>query len=99
MPTCQNCHEKWSWKQTIKKSLTLLVGMTCPYCSERQYQTARMRRRTTLIPIIIVPFIMIGHHFFGFSPLYMLFLFGILLLGIAINPFFIELASEEESLL
>ncbi|MDR4889763.1 hypothetical protein RGU12_19910 [Fredinandcohnia sp. QZ13] len=44
MPTCQKCKNKWSWKQTFKKSFTFTNAMTCPYCGEKQYITARTRK-------------------------------------------------------
>jgi CXXC-20-CXXC protein len=98
MPTCQNCHHKWSWKQTFKKSFTLIGGMTCPYCDEKQYLTARMRKRSTIIPFIMVALIMLGNHFIGPSYVAVFALLGLLPLVIIINPFFVELSNEEEPL-
>jgi CXXC-20-CXXC protein len=42
MPTCQNCDQKWGWKQTLKKSFTLDTGMICPYCEKKQYTTKKV---------------------------------------------------------
>ncbi|WP_438310651.1 TIGR04104 family putative zinc finger protein [Sporosarcina sp. FA9] len=98
MPTCQNCHNKWSWKQTFKKSFKFIGGMTCPYCSEQQYLTARMRKRSTLIPLIIVPLILLGNIFFGPFLLSLIALLGLLPLFFIINPFIVELSNKEEPL-
>lgn len=98
MPTCQNCHEKWNWKQTFKRSFTLGGGMTCPYCEEKQYLTARMRKRSTIIPFIISALIMLGNLFFGPSYIFVFTLLGLLPLFFGIYPFFVELSNKEESL-
>jgi len=35
MPVCKQCGNKWSWKQTLKKSTFISGdGMICPYCKE-----------------------------------------------------------------
>lgn len=96
MPTCQNCHKEWSWKQTFKKSFTLIGEMTCPYCGEKQYLTARMRKRSTVIPFIVATLIMLGNLFFGPSYVTIFALLGLLLIFFIINPFFVQLSSEEE---
>ncbi|MEI3607600.1 TIGR04104 family putative zinc finger protein [Pseudogracilibacillus sp. SE30717A] len=98
MPTCQNCHNKWSWKQTFKGSFTLGGGMTCPYCKEKQYLTARMRKRSTLIPFVIVAIIMLGNLFLGPSYVSIFALLVLLPSVFIINPFFVELSNEEEPL-
>ncbi|MFC4024676.1 TIGR04104 family putative zinc finger protein [Oceanobacillus longus] len=54
MPTCENCHNKWNWRQTIKKSFTLDPGMTCPYCGKTQYQTQKSRTKSALLNAIIL---------------------------------------------
>ena len=98
MPTCQNCHNKWTWKQTFKKSFTLSVGMTCPYCDKKQYLTARMRKRSTIIPFIIISIIMLGNLLFGPSYTALFSLIILIPLFLLINPFFVELSNEEEAL-
>lgn len=98
IPTCQNCHKKWSWKQTFKRSFTLGGGMICPYCEKKQYLTARMRKRSTIIPFIITPLIMLGNLFFGPSYVFVFALLSLLPLFLGAYPFFIELSNEEEPL-
>lgn len=98
MPTCQHCFRKWSWKQTFKKSFTLGGGMTCPYCKEKQYLTASVRKRSTISPFIIISFIMLGNLFFGPSYIALFALLGLFPLVLIINPFFVELSNQEESL-
>ncbi|WP_438824591.1 TIGR04104 family putative zinc finger protein [Bacillus sp. JJ1521] len=63
MPTCQNCNETWSWKQTIKKSLTFKRALICPYCGERQYISPRTRKRTTAI-VFIAPLLSLLNSYF-----------------------------------
>lgn len=97
MPTCQNCHKKWSWMQTFKRSFILIGGMMCPYCGEKQYLTSRIRKRSTIIPFIIAALIMLGNLFFGPSYVSVFAILALLPLFFLINPFFVQLSSEEES--
>lgn len=57
MPTCENCDNKWSWKLTIKKSMTLDPAMICPYCGEKQYQTQKSKTKSTVLSIITILFL------------------------------------------
>ncbi|WP_373896311.1 TIGR04104 family putative zinc finger protein [Virgibacillus sp. CBA3643] len=99
MPVCQNCHNKWSWKQTFKRSFTsTLDGMTCPYCEEKQYLTSRVRKGSTIIPFIIITLIMLSNLFFGPSFVFFFALLGLIPLFFGIYPFFVELSNKEEAL-
>ncbi|MBY7143978.1 hypothetical protein KFZ56_13175 [Virgibacillus sp. NKC19-3] len=98
MPTCQNCHHKWSWKQTFKKSFTLGGGMTCPYCEEKQYITPRTRTRSTIITFIIIALFMLSNLFFGPSYIFFFVIISVLPLFLVTYPFFIELSNKEEPL-
>ena len=96
MPACQNCHSQWSWKETFKRSFVLIGGMTCPYCGEKQYLTARMRKRSTLIMPIVILFILLGNLFFGPSYIALFAILGVIPLSIILYPFFVELSNEED---
>ncbi len=96
MPTCQNCYNTWSWKETFKKSFVITDGMICPYCGEKQYPTSRMRNRSAIFPSIIFTLIMLGNLFFGPSYVTLFLLLGLVPLFSVINPFFVELSNEEE---
>lgn len=98
MPTCQSCFEKWSWKETFKKSFTLDIGMKCPYCNKMQYYSSRFRKRSSLIPFIIITLIMLGNFIFGPSYIFFLTLIGLFPLFMGVYPFFVELTNEEEPL-
>jgi CXXC-20-CXXC protein len=97
MPTCQNCHEKWSWKQTFKKSFTLDTALPCPFCGEKQYLTSRARKRGALLTMII-PFLIFIPFFFDitiFAAVSVYFAAGI---GIMlIYPFVVELSNKEKA--
>lgn len=72
--------------------------MTCPYCNATQYVTAHVRKRSTTITLIIIPFIMLGNLFFGPSYITLFALIGLLPLFFIIYPFFVQLSNEEEPL-
>lgn len=96
MPTCQNCHSKWSWKQTIKKTFTLDPGMSCPYCGETQYQTQKSKTRNGFFnAIILIPLLI--NIFFDIPGVFLLSLFPLLfVLTMSLYPFLVEISSREE---
>ena len=96
MPTCENCHNKWNWKQTTKMMATFYSSFTCPYCEEKQYQTKKSRGKTAIIPLIVLlPFFL--NAFLNLSTTIIL---GSLPITIAIifiiYPYLLEVGSEEE---
>lgn len=97
MPTCQHCLHKWTWKQTIKKSFTLGVGMKCPYCHEMQYYSTRFRKKSSMVSFL-VPLLLAFNFLFGPSYLILIALLAFLPLYTIIVPFFVELTNEEEPL-
>lgn len=96
MPTCQNCHRKWSWIQTFKKSFTLDNGMYCPYCETKQYVTPRARKKAIIIPFIVLAIVMISNMILGPSLFYLFILIGAIPLLIILYPFWIELSNENK---
>lgn len=97
MPVCQNCNEKWSWKQTIKKSLTFNNSMTCPYCGEIQYISSRTRKRTAAISFI-APVLILMNFFFDSTLVILYTGLGFFSLFLVFYPFYLELSNKEESL-
>lgn len=98
MPVCQNCFNKWTWKQTFIKSFTLQKSMKCPYCEAKQYSTAKSKRQISALSMI-PPFIPLLQIFMGQAPsliLIILLICGILL--ISIFPALMKLSNQEESL-
>lgn len=72
--------------------------MTCPYCEEKQYYSARMRKASGIISFIIITVIMIGNLIFGPSVIAFIALISLLPIYFVVLPFVIELANEEEAL-
>jgi len=96
MPTCQNCHKKWNWKQTFKRSFTLGGALICPYCKEKQYLTESMRKKSGMISFIVVTLMLLGNLFFDLSYVVsVIVLLGFIPLILIINPFFVELSNED----
>ncbi|MYL63449.1 hypothetical protein GLW07_08795 [Bacillus hwajinpoensis] len=96
MPTCDNCHNHWNWKQTVKKTTTLNPVMTCPYCRENQYQTKKSKTRIgflstiVLLPLLLQIFVEVPGSF-------LLSLYPILgIIVILLYPFLIKISSSEE---
>ncbi len=98
MPVCHSCNQKWTWKQTVKKSFTLDTAMPCPHCSQKQYVTSRARKRSALLTMII-PFLIFIPFFFDVNIFTALGLYLAAGMGIMlIYPFLVELSSQEEHL-
>lgn len=96
IPTCENCHNKWSWKQTIKKTFTLDPAMTCPYCGKKQYQTQKSKTKSSFFnAIILLPLLI--NAIFDLPGILLLSLFPVLfVLIMSFSPFFVEISSREE---
>src|SRR5699024_3469843 len=95
MPTCQNCHEQWSWKQTMKAMFTLNVRLTCPHCGSEQYLTAKARKRTNMVNFLI-PFAILPGPVFDLAPLASISIFAATaVLVFVINPCLMEWSDEE----
>src|SRR5699024_9941211 len=96
MPTCKNCNNKWSWKQTIKKTMTLYPEMSCPCCEEKQYQSKKSKTKVPFLSLIILLPLLI-RAFFDVPGAVLLSLIPVLaIIIILIYPFLIELSSREE---
>ena len=98
MPTCQNCHTAWSWKQTFKKSFTLNTAMICPYCGENQYVTSRTRKTSSMITSITLAVIMLLNVFWGPSLIFVMALVASIPIYLGSYPFLVELSNQEEPL-
>ena len=97
MPVCQNCEQKWTWKQTVKKSFTLDTAMPCPHCDQKQYITSKSRKRGAPLTMII-PFLIFIPYFFDITLLIAISLYVVVGIGVMlIHPFLIELSNQEEA--
>lgn len=96
MPTCQNCKNTWTWKQTIKT----IFKFKCPNCGKKQYESAKSKKRSAFVsflPLIPLPILA----FLNFPFPLQVSISIIVILSIAflvIYPFIIELSNEEEAL-
>ncbi|WP_261132109.1 TIGR04104 family putative zinc finger protein [Bacillus sp. Marseille-Q3570] len=104
MPTCQNCHHEWTWRQTFKKQCRFNNKMTCPYCGEEQYISAKTRRNMVGY-LVLVPFILLcvmaAIDFLIIDvPAMALYLSNVSVFAamIFISPFFLEVTNTEEPL-
>ena len=97
MPVCQNCHQKWTWKQTFKKSFTLDNGMYCPYCEKKQYITKASRVRSALILFLPITLLNVWNLSFGPSMIILYIWIILIPLVIGLYPFWVELSSTEKT--
>ncbi|MDG5790007.1 hypothetical protein QA612_21355 [Evansella sp. AB-P1] len=98
MPTCKNCKQDWTWKQTVKSGFTMDIGMKCPHCDKKQYLTSKSRKKTGL-SIIAIPFTLIIPVLFEISSIIAISIFiGTALIVFGINPILTDLSNEEEQL-
>src|SRR5699024_1595611 len=96
MPTCENCNNKWSWKQTIKKTFTLDPAMTCPYCGEKQYETQKSRMKNSALNFVI-PLPLLLNIFIDIPGFFLLSLLPVLFIVVmSLYPFFVKISSKEE---
>lgn len=95
MPICQNCGEQWTWSQTVKT----IFKLKCPYCSKKQYESASSRWKGSILSVFLLLFILLPLNIlFNFSPAAALFFgFVIVVIMLALYPFFLTLSNEKES--
>lgn len=96
IPICEKCHNKWTWKQTVKKTFSLYPKMTCPYCGEIQYQTMKSKGKSFFFnSIVLLPLLL--NIFFDIPGVIILSLFPILfILMMLIFPFFVEISNRDQ---
>src|SRR5699024_11689240 len=89
MPACQNCHNEWNRKQTLKALFTSNIsqeGMKCPYCGESQFVSSSSRLKKVRFFLIMICAILVLMCFFldyNFFPffifLYLIFVFSMII--------------------
>ncbi|TMN22172.1 hypothetical protein FH966_04005 [Lentibacillus cibarius] len=92
MPICQHCGRKWSWKQTVRT----IFRLKCPYCGQKQYESASSRIRGgvfILIPIVMLPITTWLDFSVGTALLLAVITVFIIL---SLYPFVLTLSNEEE---
>lgn len=98
MPICQNCHQQWGWKQTVRKMFILDTGMICPHCGKKQFLTTESKKRAGLLNFL-TPLVMLFGVLFDLPLsiiLIMIFTSGLAIF--AAYPFLVEFTDEEQAL-
>src|SRR5690625_1262694 len=97
MPICQNCDEKWTWMETVKKSFTLDHWMNCPHCGEKQYvsKSARVKGSIFLFLPIVSMFTVIWLDISLQASLIIVLVFSIIIFSL--YPLTLRLSNEEET--
>jgi CXXC-20-CXXC protein len=96
VPTCQNCGYIWRWKEAMR--FIFRQKALCPNCDEKQYLSAKSRKRSSYTSMLVVIPLGITSIFnlslwtyFGFS-------FAILGMILLLSPYYYTLSNEEEPL-
>lgn len=96
MPTCQNCKDTWSWKETFKKTFTTDPAMKCPYCGEKQYTSLKTRKWSLSFSMLpLLPLLL--NIFWDISALIIMgLMIGSGILCICLYPFVLKSSNQEE---
>ncbi|WP_212921721.1 TIGR04104 family putative zinc finger protein [Ornithinibacillus bavariensis] len=95
MPTCKSCGTEWAWKQTVKKTFS---NMKCPHCGEKQYLTARSRKKSSVVAFL-APLTLLFSFIVNFSSIVtIILLIGLSIVWFGLSPCIVELSNEEEPL-
>ena len=98
MPKCTNCHNQWTWGQTLKVWFTLDTGMICPYCGQKQFSTKKSRNRINLMGFLVTSPLLL-QLFFDLSAFILIVLFLVIpVLLVASVPYQIVLTDRDEFL-
>lgn len=96
MPTCQQCGQEWTWKETLKATFTLSHVLHCPYCKQKQFITSTAKKKLNMLNFII-PLTLLLFLFIDVALIFKLgMLFGIGGLIIVLYPFLIQLTNDDE---
>ncbi|WP_166786753.1 TIGR04104 family putative zinc finger protein [Jeotgalibacillus salarius] len=101
MPVCQNCNYKWTYSETLKRSVFIGPnGAKCPDCNEKQYPTTRSRQKwgvlAGLIPVLMI--IITGMILDFAWPVALFIALVAAILVITLLPFTFDLSNENEPL-
>ncbi|AIF42831.1 TIGR04104 family putative zinc finger protein [Virgibacillus sp. SK37] len=92
MPACQNCGKAWTWVQTVKT----LFKLTCPYCGEKQYESAASRTKSSVFMLIPLLILIINVWLQLSFAMVILTALLLVLIILACYPFILELSNEKE---
>ncbi|PYZ96510.1 hypothetical protein CR205_12390 [Alteribacter lacisalsi] len=102
MPECRNCGQRWTWRQTMRRSLgSMNDGVTCLHCEGTQYVTRKSRIKGALcLGAIIIP-IPIVRNMFPDLPdwTFVSLMAALMVLFISLYPYLISFSNENEPLI
>ncbi|WP_027965039.1 TIGR04104 family putative zinc finger protein [Halalkalibacillus halophilus] len=99
MPTCQNCHTEWSWKETMKASMILDTRMTCPHCQQAQYTSKQTHKRFMIYTPIMLVFVIFLPQIIDLSlTATIAFAVFLIIATLSATPLLLNLSNEEEFL-
>lgn len=87
MPTCAHCGEQWNYGQTLKTLWRMKP--TCPYCDQKNFHSAKARKRGMFFSILLVPIFAVAGTLLSTVALVIIF---------SIYPFIIDTSKVEEPL-
>ncbi|MFD2637386.1 TIGR04104 family putative zinc finger protein [Piscibacillus salipiscarius] len=98
MANCPYCGEKLSYKRLLPISWKSRTGVECPNCHQTSYNSADMRKKSTLI-VLIIPLLLIIKDLFNIAFPFMYGIFFMLIVGFILAlPLFVKLTKKEEPL-
>ncbi|MGE7623638.1 TIGR04104 family putative zinc finger protein [Viridibacillus sp. NPDC096237] len=96
LPVCENCHEKWNWRVSIKKMFTFNRTMFCPHCEKKQYQTKKSRIRMSQF-VLLPNLVLLINAFFDFYWWEIVLMYvAILITGFILMPYNLKLQNDED---
>lgn len=94
LPKCAQCKNTWS-RQTALRKFLKNEKITCPNCGVENYQTRKSRLKTStfqiLLPIMIICANVFDNGVYGM----IVYLFYVILFGVALVPYYLELQLED----
>ncbi|CAM3848971.1 TIGR04104 family putative zinc finger protein [Alkalicoccus chagannorensis] len=95
LPVCKECSTRWTWKQTMKRTMKIDTDATCPSCGKMQYTKEKYPWLLAGFLLFLLMLIFIGN-----LPLFPLLLsYVVLTIGFLCTvPFHTELRSSDPAL-
>jgi CXXC-20-CXXC protein len=98
MPTCKSCHQKWTWKYTFGKLLSMKREMPCSHCGKVQYISKKSRKKMSFMSLIPIIPLFFSTSYNLSAAIYFLISVSLFLIVLALTPLFLELTDEEKVL-
>ncbi|MCM3758570.1 hypothetical protein M3197_13980 [Sporosarcina aquimarina] len=94
LPKCAQCKDTWS-RQTALRKILKNEKIACPNCGAENHQTRKSSKKTSAFQILLPIMIICANIFDNGTYGMIVYLFYVILFGVALMPYYLELQLED----